>query len=180
MKPREWTEDEEIYLEYLLYSDEDKEDSYTSAAEFLGVTNRQITSKAHKMRRRGDEVGYIQRPFTPYEIKYIKENYEHTTTDLMAEHLNRTRDVITWKANQLGVKKLQQLKYYDAEIRKLAAEGCYKAEIARKLGLKPKSVGDYINRNDIPCGSAPANKKHTWRDDETIRHHHIAHKTYLK
>lgn len=165
-----YSEDDEIYLEYYLRDDDIK--SYDAAAEFLGIPNQNLIKKACKMRAKGESWEYVNKPFTKREKEYIKKNYAMISTDLMKEHLGRTRDAIIAEANRLGLKKLKQLKYYDAEIRALAKAGYYKAEIARKLGLNPKSVGDYINRNNIPCKVAPkeASQKY-FRDDEKIRHY---------
>lgn len=177
MSKKKWTEDEEIYLEYYLYDDDDKEHNYDSASDFLKTTNKKLINKANKMRKKNKDIGYINKPFSEYELDYIKKNYLMVSTELMSDHLGRTRDVIIWKANQIGVTKLKQLKNYDAEIRELAQKGHYKAEIARMLGLNSKSVGDYINRNQINCKRAPkeASQKY-FRDDEKVRHFNMTNR----
>lgn len=147
--PELWTEDEKIYLEYYLYDNETK--NYQNASDFLGRSDAAIRNKAYKMRKQDENISYLQKDFEQWEIEYIKKNYFLISTALMSEHLDRSRDVIIWKANQLGITKLQKVRDYDTEIRDLASKGYTRAAIARELGLKPKSVGDYINRNKIEC-----------------------------
>lgn len=146
---KKWTEEEEIYLEYYLYDEDTKR--YKDAAEFLGRSELSVKTKAYKMRKKEAHIGYLQKDFEDWEIEYIKKNYSMIPTELMSEHLGRSREVIMWKAAQLGIAKLQRPRDFDKEIRKLAASGHTRASIARELGLKPKSVGAYINRNGIEC-----------------------------
>lgn len=146
-----FSKEDEEYLEYYLYCGEE---SYDSAAEFLGVTNRQLIKKLNKMRKKDKSLGYVCRPFEDWEIKYIKTNYKNISTELMSEVLNRSRDAIIAKANSLGISKLKRIGDYDEDIRSLAEQGYTRAGIARELSLKPKSVGDYINRNHIKCRQA--------------------------
>src|SRR5690606_23164473 len=176
-----WTEDDEIYLEYYLFGDNEREKSYDAAAEFLEVPNERLIKKVHKMRIKNKNIGYIRKPYTEKEVEFIKQTYRMWPTQKISEQLGRSQDEIMRKAKSLGITKLMKIRDYDKQIRDLAKQGRYKAEIERILGLNPKSVGDYINRNEIECQRAPrkASQKE-WRDDETIRHHHIKHKTYLK
>jgi DNA-binding NarL/FixJ family response regulator len=168
-RKKTWSEDDEIYLEYYLYSGEER--NYNSAAEFLNKSNKNLISKANKMRARGERLGYIRRPFSEKEIDYIKINYRNIPTKLMSEHLGRSRDTIIEKANELGLKKLTQLKDFDAEIRMLASQGKTRADIARLLFLNPKSVGDYVARNKIKCEYASREVMgKAFRDMEYRRH----------
>lgn len=172
-----WTEDEEIYLEYYLYDEESK--NYDDAAEFLGKSHRKITKKAYKMRKKDKNIQCIQKDYQDWEIEYLKKAYFMTTTDVMSERLGRSRESIIAKANQLGITKLQKVREYDKEIRALASEGYTRAEIARKLKLKPKSVGDYINRNNIDCQYATREVMgKAFREDETKRFSSFKNKYY--
>lgn len=144
-----WTEDDEIYLNYYLSSNEEK--NYESAANFLNCSRSQITKKANKMRVKGETEHYINKPFDKWEIDYLKKHYYMIPTTDIAELLSRSRETIIWKANSLGLTKLDKVRNHDSEIRRLAKEGFTRATIARKLGLKANSVGDYINRNNISC-----------------------------
>lgn len=172
---KRWSEDDEIYLDYYLYSAEER--SYNSAAEFLGRPSDQVIKKANKMRAKGECLNYMRRPFSGKEIKYIKDNYKNISTELMAEYLRRSRDTIIEKANELGITKLKRMKDYDYEIRRLAKEGKYRAEIARMLGLNKRSVSDYITRNAIKCDYASRDVMgKSFRDDEYIRHFNVFRK----
>lgn len=179
MTYKKYSEDDNDYLEYYLYDGEEK--TYTPAAEFLGVSNDQLIKKMSKMRQKNRSIGYIQKPWSKREDEYIRRTYRMMSTKEMSEYLGRTRASIEWRAAKLGIKKLKQLKEYDFEIKRLASEGYYKAQIARKLGLNPKSVGEYINRNQIPCERAPKEvSSKAFKEDELIRHLTVKNKTWLK
>lgn len=175
---RIFSEEDEEYLAYYFYCGEK---SLDAAAEFLGLTNEKLYRKASKMRAKGQNVDYIYRPFTEKEIKYIKKNYRNIPTDLMADHLKRTREVIIYKANQLGLSKLDRVRDYDKKIRILADKGYTRAQIARELHLKPKSVGDYINRNHIKCRKANRSEMGGYfRELEQARNNEMKQKYHYK
>lgn len=147
---RRWTEDEEIYLAYYLYEGEER--NYNAAAEFLGRSIEAVKNKAKRMRALGDEnIGFICKPFSDYEINYIKNNYKTMPVKLMSEHLGRPEYSIINKANRSGLTKQTSLKDYDTEIRELAAKGFWKSKIARALSLNIRSVTRYITDNKIQC-----------------------------
>lgn len=169
MPKYEWTEDDEFYLERYLFDEEERDRTYTDPANLLGISPRQVTRKASKMRSKGESLEYLFRPWSEKDKQYVIDNYKSLSTKDMSEHLNRTRESIIAKANELGVYKLDKISNFDKEIRWLASIGIWKAEIARILGLKPKSVGDYINRNNIKCRRAPREaSSEVFRNEEKI------------
>lgn len=153
-----------------MYDEEERDRTYGDPADFLGITPRQVTRKASKIRSKGQHLDYLFKPWSEKEEQYVKNNYKLLSTKEMSEYLNRTRGSIIAKANDLGVYKLNKISDFDKEIRWLASLGIWKAEIARMLSLNPKSVGDYINRNKIECRKAPreASAK-VFRNEEKIR-----------
>lgn len=153
MTRKKWSEDEEAYIEYYLYDGEEKD--YNAASEFLDRTHSSIMSKVSDMRKKDEKVHYILRPFTEKEVGFIRTNYKKMTAAAIADRLCRTESAIITKAHELGVSKRKQLRFYDSEIRRLAAEGCYRSEIARILSLNAVSVHQYINRHGIECEYAP-------------------------
>lgn len=182
---KEWTEDEEVYLEYYLFGDAaedfERETNYDSASEFLGIPNKKITRKATKMRQKGEDLGYVRKPFSEKEIDFLRKSYDVYPVKYFAEAFGRLESTIVNKANELGLTKRKKIGEYDDEIRVLASKGYHRAKIARVLGLKKSSVVAYINRNKITCEYARKEiSQEFWRNDETIRHRHIANKTYLK
>lgn len=182
---KKWTEDDEIYLEYYLYGDAvedfERETNYDAASEFLEIPTKKISRKATKMRQRGENLGYVRKPFTDKEIDFLRKSYAVYPAKHFAEAFGRLESTVINKANELGLTKRKKISEYDKEIRILANKGYHRAKIARVLGLRKSSVVAYINRNGIKCEYAPKEiSQEFWRDDETIRHHHIANKTYLK
>jgi len=179
-----WTEDEEIYLEYYLFGDaagDERETNYDAAADFLGIPNKKIMGKARKMRAKNKNVGHVRKPFTEREIEYLRRSYGVQPSKDIAETLGRLQGTVINKANSLGLTKRKKISDFDKEIRKLAKEGYWRAEIARFLGLKKSSVVAYINRNGIKCDNAPKEiTQQAWREDEEIRYHNIRKKTYLE
>ena len=150
---KQWSEDEEIYLEYYLNGDE-KETSYDAAADFLGISNRQAIKKATDLRNKDDSIGYIYKPYSKYEIEYIKKNYKYMEYDDMAKHLNRSVSAVRRKISNLGLTKQKKIRDYDKEIRELAKQGYWQSEIARKLNLKQPSVNRYVLSNNIKCSES--------------------------
>jgi len=170
---KKWSEDDEIYLEYLAYDEELK--NYDDAAEFLGRSNKSIRQKLYEMRRELPNIGYIEKPWTDREIEFLRKNYLVIPADKLAERLRRTEGAVFQKAYKSGIRKRTRISDYDLEIREMASKGMYRYEIARELGLNANSVLYYINRNKIPCKHAPkeANQKH-FRDEENLRRMEVA------
>lgn len=154
---KRWSEDDLIYLEYLLFDGD--ENSYESAAEFLNRSVSAVTKKAWRMRKENENVGFIRRNYTEEDEKYIRNAYKITPLKTMAEHLGRQPSSVRRKMKSMGLNKNKSLKEYDKEIRKLAESGCYISEIGRKLGLNVRSVWSYTKRHNIECVPAPQEVK---------------------
>lgn len=152
MSRAKWSEDDEMYLE--LYANDPETTNYKDAAETLGIPEHKVMDKAAKLRKQGESVGYVKRPFKKWEIEYIKEYYKVLTAREIAEELDRDMQTVINKARQLGIRKQKKLKDYDLAIRRLASKGYYKEQIAKELGLNSRSLRDYVKRNGITCRKA--------------------------
>lgn len=144
---KKWTEDEEIYLEYYVFSNDELD--YNEAAKFLKRTPSSIRGKMFKLRQRKNQKDFLRRPFSQAEKDFIKENYGHMSMKAIAKRLGRSPEVVSYKACQFGLQKLSQLEYYDEELRRLAREGYTVPEIRDLTGLKYSSIRYYLIRNDI-------------------------------
>lgn len=57
-----WSEDDEIYLEYFLYSTEDN--LYKDAQEFLNKDIKSIYYKASSLRQKDKNVRHLKKPYS--------------------------------------------------------------------------------------------------------------------
>ena len=162
---KKWTEDELIYLEYCYY---DKDEySIEDIAEFLGRTKQTVHAKASEMRKENKNFGSIKPRYNDDELKRMVSLDSMMTRKEMAEILGRGVPAVHAKLKLMGINKNKKLSDYDKDIRRLASEGKYIAEICRILDLKDNSLHYYLKRHGIECKKAPkeASQKY-WRDLE--------------
>lgn len=164
-----WSEDDEIYLEYFLYSTEDN--LYKDAQEFLNKDIKSIYYKASSLRQKDKNVRHLKKPYSERDILYMKRMYKIQTYKEIGEVLGRDSKAIHRKIKELGLVKNKRLKDYDEEIRRLAAQGHYKSEIARRIGVKPHSLHYYLEKHSIECAKAPkdSNQKY-FRDLDKLNY----------
>ncbi|EJM9908594.1 hypothetical protein V8K72_001974 [Listeria monocytogenes] len=142
---RRWTEEDDIYLEYFIFS---KDSKFEVAAEFLGRSLNATITRAAIIRKKREEY-YICRKWTEEEDNYIKSNYKLWTYKLIAKRLNRSCKAVSDRACFLGLKKNNSLVALDGEIRKMADEGIYAVDIARKLQLDYETLRGYLRKHNI-------------------------------
>ncbi|EOG9484143.1 hypothetical protein ACLLFN_003206, partial [Listeria monocytogenes] len=99
-KNSEWTEDEDIYLEYFVY---ENDDNISKAAEFLGRTKDAVINRLVKLRKRDSSVSFIRRPWTKKEDEILKNNYIIMSNDQLAERLRRTKASVAARKVLLGL-----------------------------------------------------------------------------
>ncbi|EHD5018754.1 hypothetical protein JRB95_001381 [Listeria monocytogenes] len=145
-KIEKWTEDDEIYLEYFAYVGEDR---LQEAADFLNRSREAVSSKLSDLRKKNNDVAYLNRKWTAEEDNYIKANYKSVTYQAIGLRLGRSRASVFKRARRLGLRKIRSLIEIDDEIRKMAADGTCVADIARELEIDYDTLRDYLRRHDI-------------------------------
>ncbi|WP_440894950.1 hypothetical protein ACS127_10270 [Amphibacillus sp. Q70] len=154
MSRKQWTEDEIIYLEYYIYSAEERD--YKAAAEFLDRSLNAVQLKASKLRKENKDIGYLYKPYSDYEIEYIKTNYKKLSLKSMSEHLGRSENALTLAANKIGIKRLNRFNIKDDKaLRNMAEEGLWISEIARRLRYHRKTIANYAKKHGIKIKLAP-------------------------
>lgn len=139
------TPEEDIYLE--LYVKEEKD--YADAAEFLGLTIKQIHTLVHNRKKEGVLERGVLKLYTADEEKFIRDNYCWMSVSDIAISLNRTENSIKKKAQSLGVYQRKSLLLVDDSIRNLAKNGKTVAEIAEELKLNKNSLHRYLKKHQI-------------------------------
>jgi uncharacterized protein with PIN domain len=95
------------------------------------------------------------KPWKEEEISFMKENYEEFGPKYCSKLIDRPYRGTQLKAKQLGLRYNQSLKYNYDDLNKIVKESNNKSECIRKLGLSPKSAGNfdtlnrYINEYDL-------------------------------
>ncbi len=146
---KRWSEDDEIYLEYYLYDDTEKEESYKAAAEFLGRSERAIKKKIWRMRKLNGSIGHINKPYSEKEITFIKEHYLTMKAKNIGVRLNRSPTSIINKAYELGIRKNKTMRDYEKRIRELITKGYNTYEISKELKISRPSINYFREKNNI-------------------------------
>lgn len=101
---KRWSEDEEEYLEYFLFNPEDT--PFEEVAEFLNKPVGAVYIKAHRMRKKNENLTSQRRRYTAAEEFYIKKCYEQKMPlSTIARHLRRSCKAINNKARKMGLIK---------------------------------------------------------------------------
>lgn len=167
-KGKRWTEDDDIYLAYFVFGFEDG-DRVHDAAEFLNRSHAATIQRIRYLRKRNiDDVPKIRKKWSEKEINFLKEHFHHMTYEDIAERLGRTRFAVASEVAVLGLRKLKSIESSDAEIRRLAEEGCYLSEIATCIGVTPDSLRCYMRRKNIDYKRKDDNSNHPWRKDADV------------
>lgn len=148
---KNWTEDEDIYLEYYLFSQDGK---LEEAAKFLGRSLNAVIKHASILRK-GRKDYYICRKWTEEEDNYIKANYKSVSYQSIGLRLGRSQKAVSNRARHLGLRKNNSLIALDSKIRKMANEGDYPADIARNLNLDYETLREYLNKHNITYQAMP-------------------------
>lgn len=151
---KKWTEDDEIYLEHLMSTQEDVD--YYEVAEFLNTSYKSVIMKCFRMRQINKNLKGARNKFSKEENEYLRSGYALgiSRTD-MAAHLNRSKASIDNRIAKLKLAKRVRLRTLDKEIRELASQGLWQAEIARRLNISTPAISNYVNKHNIKCEPAP-------------------------
>ncbi|MDT2553074.1 hypothetical protein P7D63_00005, partial [Enterococcus raffinosus] len=77
-KSKLFSEEQKDYLLYYIFCKD--EPNYKAAAEYLGVTTKQITDwRKDEMKRRNEKLDSVQPDYTDREIRIIKQYYPYKT-----------------------------------------------------------------------------------------------------
>lgn len=156
MTGKHWTEDELIYLEYFAFENDTE---LKEASKFLNRSVNAITKKLWQLRKNDDyNIAYMNRPWTEKEIVFIKKNYSQMSYKAIARRLKRGIASVEAIARANGLYKQKTMKDYDFEIRELASQGHFPAEISRELNLNAGSVRAYMIAQNIEYKSLTKNE----------------------
>lgn len=149
MGGKNWSEDDEIYIEHYIFGEgADKEMTYEAAANFLGRSQNAIRKKVVRMRKEGSEIGYINRIYTEAEKHFIKQNYQNMTANNIGKRLGRPPRSIIYKAQKMGLKKNRSLKNNVKRIKELSKSGYTDYQIGKILGVHCQSVTYHRDKNN--------------------------------
>lgn len=154
---RNYTEDQEDYLNS--FSNDPEDDSVNDAASFLGKSYDSIDSKLGRMRKNSRFTGYLKRRWTESEDNKIRFSRGKLTYKELSEILERTEGAVSQRARFLGIAgKNNDFSELGETIRKLAAEGYTRKEIAEKTNTDYTAIHNYIYRNGINCKKSDREK----------------------
>lgn len=149
---RKWTEDEEIYLEYFVYSC----DSDIKEAEiFLNRSKKSVSEKLKRMRKKDRNIGLLREKWTEREENFLIRNYLILTNKQLSEAINKTENAIANKKSRLNLRKEKHVKKHHNEIIELAKKGYRRRDIASELGIVYGSLNKYLIENKIHCERVP-------------------------
>ncbi|HFK7038809.1 TPA: hypothetical protein ACGY3K_002298 [Listeria monocytogenes] len=100
-KRRAWTDEEDEYLTYFVYSSDAE---LQDAADHLNRTLGSVASRLFQLRKH-NKAFYIVRPWSEKEDEFIKKYYNSLTLKVITERLNRSYNAIKSRAWALGVSK---------------------------------------------------------------------------
>ncbi|MGM0117369.1 hypothetical protein [Enterococcus sp. AZ189] len=148
---RRWTEDEDIYLEYFLFSQDSK---LEIAAKHLNRSLNATIKHAAVVRAKRKDY-YICRKWTEDEDDYIKASYRSLSYENIGLRIGRSRKAVSERVRKLGLRKNNSLISLNDEIRQMAAEGFYPIDIAKSLKLDYETLREYLNKHNIEYRAMP-------------------------
>lgn len=148
-----WTEDDDIYLEYYYLCGEKK---IRDAAIFLGRTEDAVKARGDFLRKENPKIPKMRFQWSMESEQKLIKLYPHHTAEYIAKVIGTTRHSVLKKAERLGLtgNKLNLIKHLDKKIRKLAAEGLTRSQIADEIGKPYNTVKKYIWQNQIKVTKA--------------------------
>ncbi|AMD28288.1 hypothetical protein GT012_02550 [Listeria monocytogenes] len=176
-KNYDWTEDEDIYLEYFVY---ENDDNISKAAEFLGRTKDAVINRLVKLRKRDSSVSFIRRPWTKKEDEILKNNYIIMSNDQLAERLRRTKASVAARKVLLGLTNKHMSKEDDKMIRHLGNQGYTIKEISAEMNLSYCLVKNYIRNHRINYRRESKNEMNGWRKEADATYSHYINSKKIK
>ncbi|ELU5198370.1 hypothetical protein SB888_000432 [Listeria monocytogenes] len=176
-KNYDWTEDDDIYLEYFVY---ENDDNIGKAAEFLGRTKEAVLNRLVKLRKRDSSVAYIRRPWTKKEDELLKNNYIIMSNDQFAERLRRTKASVSGRKVLLGLTNKHMSKEDDKMIRHLGNQGYTIKEISAEMNLSYCLVKNYIRSHKINYRRESKNEINGWRKEADATYSHYINSKKIK
>ncbi|HBM4631384.1 TPA: hypothetical protein LWO38_002899, partial [Listeria innocua] len=98
-KRRAWTDEEDEYLTYFVYSSDAE---LQDAADHLNRTLGSVASRLFQLRKH-NKAFYIVRPWSEKEDELLKNNYIIMSNDQFAERLRRTKASVSGRKVLLGL-----------------------------------------------------------------------------
>lgn len=151
MKKR-WTEDEDDYLKYFVFSGDS---TIKDAAELLEKTPAAVSARLTELRKIDQSVQYLHRRWTEKEDNYLKANYLKYDAKILAKNLGRTVESVKSRKAQLKLSLVRPVTKHKEIIVALANKGYYRKEIARFLNIDEKSLATFLRLNKIHCDYVP-------------------------
>lgn len=155
MKKR-WTEDEDDYLKYFVFSGEA---TIKDAAELLGRSSGSVSARLTELRRSDSSVQYLHRRWTDKEDDYLRENYLKYDTKILSKNLGRSVESVKSRKAQLKLSLVRPITKHREIIVSLANKGYYRKEIACFLNIDEKSLANFLRLNKIHCDYVPLSER---------------------
>lgn len=149
---RHWTKDDDIYLEYFIFS---KDEKLEVAAEFLNRSLNATIKRAAIVRKKRRDY-YVYRPWSEREDNYIRDNYKSMGYAAIGLRLNRSGKSVSDRARKLKLRKNNSLVALDDKIRQMADGGTYPVDIARNLNLDYETLRCYLKKHNIDYQAMPS------------------------
>lgn len=149
-KYRTWTEEEMDIL--TSFSNDPEGDTIDSIAEYLGRSKDSVNGKLYHMRRQNKYVARIEKRWSKQEDEMLINTKGKLKYEELGKVLNRSKSAVTHRAINLGISKNKIcFSEIGKSIKKMAAGGYTRKEIAEELSLEYAQVRGYIYRNKIEC-----------------------------
>lgn len=157
----DWSEDDDIYLEYFVFKNDTNIDE---AAAFLNRTHNAVRTRIINLRKEDSSVAYIRKPWAAKEDDFLKNNYKVMSDAMLAERLRRTKGAVTGRKRKLGLKKIYKITTsQDKKIRSLGSAGHTITEIADAVQVPRRIIYSYVHNHNIDFKRETCNKNHIWR-----------------
>lgn len=129
--PKPWTEDEKIYLEYYIFSDDTSD--FNEASYYLDRSKGSLRKQAFLIRKDNKDLRF-RKEWTEEDLNFLKQNYLIKTDKEIAFKLQRTKNAVERKRLLLGLKKRSTKEERQSAVRSLIKKGLTRKEIASELG----------------------------------------------
>lgn len=177
---KRWSEDDEIYLEYLLLYG--SETSYKEAAKFLGRTENAVKLKASKIMKFNKQIDKRRGHWSEKEDDFLRSCFQNVSYKDMARLLGRTLSAVQCRISELNLRKQFNPIDFKDEIIDMIGNGMNSKEIAKELNMTRDAVYYFCYRNNIKINRVPleeSKRAFIYEQDKSLHHVREARKKYV-
>ncbi|WP_348922056.1 hypothetical protein [Enterococcus rotai] len=153
---RRWVEDDDIYLEYYVYSGDG---NIKQAADFLGRSPAAVVARLTKLRKEDRSVLRLKRKWLQKEDDFLKNNYKTMSNEQLSQRLGRSIPAIVSRKQTLDLRTIRPIAIHREKILELIDQGYYRPEIAKELNINEASLVNFLLINNIHCDDVPYSER---------------------